>query len=183
MSRITNLLAVSLLAVAAAALGCSMRRSAGGLNHCAVPSPGAASSWERVVSLELGAEVTVILHDGRRVCGQLTSVDSEGIALENGDSRIRQVARSDIETVHMRISRRGSAAKGVLIGAAVGAGGGAALGAAVSERIDVATSLTVPVLGAIGAATGAVVGYVVDGTKRHEVLVYRSPPAQPRRSR
>jgi len=131
------------------------------------------SSWERVLALDSGANVVIGLQDGASIRGRLSFADKDAIALEGVRTGDRQVSRSDIETVRLRIRHRGSGAKGALIGAAIGGGSGAALAVVISESTDVAAHYTVPVLGAAGAATGALVGYLA-GSRRRCVLIYES---------
>ena len=136
-----------------------------------------ANDWSRVTALAGGSNLAVKLKNGKTHKGTLNSVSDSTLSLtvKNGPVEIK---REDVRTIH-EVVKKGSGAKGALIGSAVGAGAGAGLGAIGDsqsngfggEKLDNAffAGLTIA-----GAGAGALVGYFVGKRRSKKVLVYEA---------
>ena len=86
-----------------------------------------------------------------------------------------EIKRDDVRTVR-EVIKKGSGAKGVLIGTAVGAGAGTALGVAgdlTDDGLEVKNGV-VAGLAVVGAGIGALAGYFIGRSGSKRVLVYEA---------
>ncbi len=110
-----------------------------------------------------GADVIVILLDGRQVKGELIAVRNASLVLLSpaGPGKDGAVESIDIRDIHsVRVVKRSRAVTGLLIGAATGAIGGSIWGhsQAVDEEDELSTIGGAVGLGAAGALIGLIVG-------------------------
>ena len=135
------------------------------------------NDWSKVTALSAGSKLAVKLRNGKTVNGTLNNASDSGLSLAAKNGPI-DLKRDEVVSLH-EILKKGSPAKGALIGTGVGAGVGAAAGAindsshdgGFGEGLD---SIATGVLAVAGAGAGAVVGYFIGRSSNKRVLVYEA---------
>jgi small nuclear ribonucleoprotein (snRNP)-like protein len=136
------------------------------------------NDWSKVTALAGGSNLSVKLKNGKTHKGTLNSVSDSTLSLTAKNGMV-EIKREDVRTVH-EVIKKGSGAKGALIGSAVGAGFGAGLGAIGDsqnqdgfggEKLDNAFFAGLTVL---GAGAGAIAGYFIGKRGNKKVLVYEA---------
>jgi hypothetical protein len=134
--------------------------------------------WSKVTALSTGSNLAVKQKNGKTIKGTLSSTSDSALTL-NAKSGPVEIKRDDVRAVH-EVIKKGSGAKGALIGTAVGAGAGAAFGAIVDaqnengfggEKLD---NAFVAALTVLGAGAGAITGYFIGRRGNKRVLVYEA---------
>ena len=97
------------------------------LSSVSVMAQGGTNDWSKVTVLAAGSNLSVKLKNGKSHKGTLNSVSDSTLSLTVKNAPV-EIKREDVRTVH-EVIKKGSGAKGALIGTAVGAGAGAGLGA------------------------------------------------------
>ena len=148
------------------------------LSSVGAMAQGQPNDWAKVSAIAPGSNLAIKQTNGKTIKGTLSSVTDSALTLTVRKAPV-EIKREDVQTVHETI-RKGSGAKGALIGTGVGAGAGAAVGAigdsnndgGFAEGIDnaVVAGLTVA-----GAGVGALVGYFIGKRGSKRVLVYEAP--------
>jgi hypothetical protein len=147
------------------------------LSTVSAAAQGQTNDWSKVTALAGGSNLAVKLKSGKTIKGTFSSATDSALSLtvKNGPVEIK---RDDVRAVH-EIVKKGSGAKGALIGTGVGAGAGAGLGAigdasndgGFTEGFD---NAAVAGLTVVGAGVGALVGYFIGRSKSKRVLVYEA---------
>ena len=144
------------------------------LSTLSIAVQGQTNDWFKVTALSTGSNLAVKQKNGKTVKGTLSSVSDSALTL-NAKSGAVEIKRDDVRTVH-EVIKKGSGAKGALIGAAVGAGSGAALGVAADatdNALEVKNGITAG-LAVVGAGVGALAGYFIGRSGSKRLLVYEA---------
>jgi small nuclear ribonucleoprotein (snRNP)-like protein len=132
--------------------------------------------WVLLMAARPGEKLYVGFKDGGKVNGTLYSV-SETMLVLLTDNQTARFNRQDIQEI--RLARRRSLKKSILVGALIGTGAGAVLGGAAAasdngEWFDVKASQGIPIGAAVGAIFGTVIGLSIGFLPRRGVLIYKA---------
>jgi hypothetical protein len=137
-------------------------------------------SWDRVVSVPPGAELTVVLDTGVKRRYRFGSATPDTFRLLASDGREETLARGQIRRI-VRHGFRDPSTDGVLIGALVGAGAVFVSAATTDPQCGSNCSGSGPALGpvaAIGAGFGAAIGWAIDKAHKGTDQVFPARPAR-----
>lgn len=130
------------------------------------PPPG--GNWENISRLSPGAEIRVILADGRSVRGFLQSTAADLLAI-NATTSQEMLVRQNVKRVQLK--RPGHRGRNTLIGLGLGAAGGLVAGAGIdhSAKDSWFPNAGKVVLTPIGMIIGTVVGVALPTGGWHDV--------------
>ena len=154
LSRFTVFLAVAVMGITSALIGCAVRGRT---------APLPTNHWTRVVALPQGTGIRIWWQDATRgatgiVREDVTVIRADAAGLfVNSSAGPRQLSRADVRRVDVMHAGRDELTNGAMIGGAIGASYGAFVAARLANSDDPVGLKVVIAASAIGAGVGALV--------------------------